>query len=71
MVKCVATGKWFCNSRHNTLPASCIVYHMVRSRNKAGLKSVFAHTEYDNMGDSGSDSTPVYVALRSYHVLLH
>jgi hypothetical protein len=47
------------------------VYHMVRSRNKAGLKSVFAHTEYDNMGDSGSDSTPVYVALRSYHVLLH
>ena len=34
MVKCVATGKWFCNSRHNTLPASCIVYHMVRSRNK-------------------------------------
>ena len=33
-VKCVNTGKWFCNSRHNTLPASCIVYHMVRSRNK-------------------------------------
>eukprot|EP00227_Mantoniella_beaufortii_P010412 CAMPEP_0197594112 /NCGR_PEP_ID=MMETSP1326-20131121/19759_1 /TAXON_ID=1155430 /ORGANISM="Genus nov. species nov., Strain RCC2288" /LENGTH=1013 /DNA_ID=CAMNT_0043160221 /DNA_START=77 /DNA_END=3114 /DNA_ORIENTATION=+ len=34
VVKCVNTGKWFCNSRHNTLPASCIVYHMVRSRNK-------------------------------------
>lgn len=34
VVKCVATGKWFCNSRHNTLPASCAVYHLVRSRNK-------------------------------------
>ena len=34
VVKCVATDKWFCNSRHSTLPASCIVYHLVRSRNK-------------------------------------
>ena len=34
VVKCVATEKWFCNSRHSTLPASCIVYHLVRSRNK-------------------------------------
>jgi len=22
VVQCVSTGKWFCNSRHNTLPAS-------------------------------------------------
>jgi len=34
VVKCVASDKWFCNSRHSTLPASCIVYHLVRSRNK-------------------------------------
>ena len=32
VVKCVATGKWFCNHRQQGLPASCIVYHLVRSR---------------------------------------
>ena len=34
VVKCNATGKWFCNSR-GLLPASCIVYHLVRSKHKA------------------------------------
>jgi hypothetical protein len=34
VVRCVATGKWFCNSRPATLPASCIVYHLVRSKHK-------------------------------------
>ena len=33
-MKCVATGKWFCNSRPATLPASCIVYHLVRSKHR-------------------------------------
>ena len=33
-MRCTTTGKWFCNSRPATLPASCIVYHLVRSRNK-------------------------------------
>lgn len=33
VVKCVATGKWFCNYKPAGLPASCIVYHLVRSRN--------------------------------------
>ena len=33
-MRCAATGKWFCNSRPATLPASCIVYHLVRSRHK-------------------------------------
>lgn len=32
VVKCVATGKWFCNNKQQGLPASCIVYHLVRSR---------------------------------------
>ena len=32
MVKCGTCGKWFCNSKPAGLPASCIVYHMVRSR---------------------------------------
>lgn len=30
----MTTNKWFCNSRPATLPASCIVYHLIRSRNK-------------------------------------
>lgn len=34
VVKCNATGKWFCNSRANALPASCIVYHLIRSKHK-------------------------------------
>ena len=34
VVRCVTTGKWFCNSRPATLPASCIVYHLVRSKCK-------------------------------------
>ena len=33
VVKCVSTGKWFCNYRQPGIPASCIVYHMVRSKN--------------------------------------
>ena len=32
VVKCAATGKWFCNSKVPGLPASCIVYHLVRSK---------------------------------------
>ena len=28
------TNKWFCNGRSNGLPASCLIYHLVRSRNK-------------------------------------
>lgn len=35
VVRCNATGKWFCNSRANSLPASCIVYHLIRSKHKA------------------------------------
>ncbi|RYH29331.1 hypothetical protein EON65_08845 [archaeon] len=33
VVKCVETGKWFCNGRGNT-SASHIIQHLVRSRNK-------------------------------------
>ena len=33
VVKCVSTGKWFCNSRNST-SASCVVHHMVRSKQK-------------------------------------
>ena len=32
VVKCAATGKWFCNSKVPGLPASCIIYHLVRSK---------------------------------------
>uniref|UniRef100_A0A7S0NU20 Upf1 domain-containing protein n=1 Tax=Calcidiscus leptoporus TaxID=127549 RepID=A0A7S0NU20_9EUKA len=32
VVKCVATGKWFCNYKPPGLPASCIIYHLVRSK---------------------------------------
>ena len=32
VVQCVGTGKWFCNNKQQGLPASCIVYHLVRSR---------------------------------------
>lgn len=32
VVKCCATGKWFCNYKPPGLPASCIVYHLVRSK---------------------------------------
>jgi len=32
VVKCSATGKWFCNAKIPGLPASCIVYHLVRSK---------------------------------------
>lgn len=34
VAQCVKTGKWFCNGRSNGLPGSCLVYHLVRSRNK-------------------------------------
>uniref|UniRef100_A0A7S2DKE2 Upf1 domain-containing protein n=2 Tax=Haptolina brevifila TaxID=156173 RepID=A0A7S2DKE2_9EUKA len=33
VVKCVSTGKWFCNYKPSGLPAACIVYHLVRSKN--------------------------------------
>lgn len=33
VVKCVESGKWFCNGRGNT-SASHIIQHLVRSRNK-------------------------------------
>ena len=33
-MKCNTTGKWFCNSKLGVLPASCIVYHLVRSKTK-------------------------------------
>ena len=34
VAQCVKTKKWFCNGRSNGLPASCLIYHLVRSRNK-------------------------------------
>ena len=34
VARCVKTNKWFCNSRQNGLPASCLVFHLVKSRNK-------------------------------------
>ncbi|KAJ1392469.1 RNA helicase-domain-containing protein, partial [Ochromonadaceae sp. CCMP2298] len=34
VVKCVESGKWFCNGRGNT-SASHIIQHLVRSRNKS------------------------------------
>ncbi len=34
LARCVKTNKWFCNGRSNGLPASCLVYHLVRSKNK-------------------------------------
>ena len=32
VVKCCATGKWFCNYKPHGMPASCIVYHLIRSK---------------------------------------
>eukprot|EP00948_MAST-09A_sp_MAST-9A-sp1_P003694 g3694.t1 len=34
VVQCKTTGKWFCNSRGRQNTASCIVHHLVRSKNK-------------------------------------
>ena len=36
VVQCVSSQKWFCNSKRNGLPASCAVYHLVRSRSNEG-----------------------------------
>ncbi len=33
VVKCMSTGKWFCNGR-NTKAGSCIVVHLVKSKTK-------------------------------------
>ena len=41
VVKCVKTGKWFCNHKQPGLPASCIVYHLVKS----GNNQVMLHKE--------------------------
>jgi hypothetical protein len=38
---------------------------------RCNLEPVFAHTEQDNNGDSLSDSTPICVALWSYHMLFY
>ena len=35
VVKCKKTQKWFCNSKTGALPASCIVFHLVKSRSNA------------------------------------
>lgn len=32
VVKCIKTGKWFCNGRQQGCSASCAVYHLVRSK---------------------------------------
>lgn len=34
VVKCLESGKWFCNGRPRGSTASCIIHHLVRSRNK-------------------------------------
>jgi regulator of nonsense transcripts 1 len=34
VAQCVKTGKWFCNGRSNGLPASCLIYHCVKSKSK-------------------------------------
>lgn len=34
VVKCLGTGKWFCNGR-TTKAGSCIIVHLVKSKNKA------------------------------------
>ena len=46
VVRCVKTGKWFCNSRGNT-SASHIIQHLVRSR----MKEVCLH-ELSPLGDT-------------------
>ena len=33
VAQCVATGKWFCNHKPPGLPAACIVYHLIKSKN--------------------------------------
>ena len=42
LVKCVATGKWFCNNKPLGLPASCIVYHLVRSKHNEAQHKIFS-----------------------------
>ena len=34
VVKCIESGKWFCNGRPRGSSASCIIHHLVRSRHK-------------------------------------
>ena len=34
VVKCINTGKWFCNSRISGLAGSCAVVHLVKSKHK-------------------------------------
>jgi regulator of nonsense transcripts 1 len=34
VVRCIKTAKWFCNSGNNKFSGTCIVNHLVRSKNK-------------------------------------
>eukprot|EP00960_Hanusia_phi_P060075 764389-Hanusia_phi.AAC.8 len=34
VVRCIKTGKWFCNSSGNKFSGSCIINHLVRSKQK-------------------------------------
>lgn len=43
VVKCLATGKWFCNGR-STSAGSCIIVHLVKSKNKVMVKADVVRT---------------------------
>jgi regulator of nonsense transcripts 1 len=84
VVKCKKTQKWFCNSKTGALPASCIVFHLVKSRSNAivlhpesplgELEPACYVTDSTNVFNLGfivkKDEDPPTVALLSRDVVL-
>ena len=84
VVRCKKTNKWFCNSKTGALPASCIVFHLVKSRSNAialhpdspigELEPACYVTDSTNVFNLGfivkKDEDPPTVALLSRDVVL-
>ena len=84
VVRCKKTNKWFCNSKTGALPASCVVFHLVKSRSNAialhpdsplgELEPACYVTDSTNVFNLGfivkKDEDPPTVALLSRDVVL-
>lgn len=84
VVRCKKTNKWFCNSKTGALPASCAVFHLVKSRSNAialhpdsplgELEPACYVTDSTNVFNLGfivkKDEDPPTVALLSRDVVL-